>query len=248
MNGKKAQIPEAVIVLAALIIVVQAFFAVASHQQFVTESFSPPNELIDFYYIFEIEEFLDKDAARLAIQISYAKAASKPAVKDASVCKSVGAVSIWTDNCAPSNAKIKDSFLQEVSEQFKIIADKKKFKVSSEGDQVKFLSAELKPRTKFSKGKAIYDIAYKFQPTFSLKYPDLDFEKVYGLAIGRKEFCKNDPLAFGTCMNGLVVKDWEVSSSLQASYIIFTLKSDKSYFYDGEFKPVEMKFAIEQIS
>jgi|GEM_PF-4633644 len=242
MHRKGQVVSEAVFIIIVLALLVNAVYAVVVSEKHRAVAVSVPEEMLDMHDSVKKFEFYAQEAGNLAVQQAFADVAEEPAD-----CKKIARgekfLAVWSEGCGPSNSEIKESFLKKTRESFEKHV-KENFRVVFEGSNAKFIFEEIK-RNVSVKGKFLnYDAEYSFSPLFAVSTPDMDFEKIYFAAMAKKASC-NETEDFTLCMAGLEVEGWDVFVEEGGNYLIYDLKTEKSYFYDSGFKPVEILFGIE---
>jgi len=225
MKNKKATVPEAALILIAVSVLAYSFYAVAMFNQTVS-TVNDPGKLASVYNAQEKFDIYAKEAARLALQQAYAEVLKKPV----SCNEQVGLAIVWSDSCRPNNQEVRNKIKREFDEDFKELLNES-------------FSSEIKERLAVSISPIYYEISdknkfigyklnYTHYPSISLDSPEINLEEIYAAAKVKKE--------------KLAVENWTTSVETSGKYYIFTLKTEKSYFYDDLFKPVELKFALKQ--
>ncbi len=246
MKGKKGVMFEGILLVASLIVAVMAITAVIGYTGSVKGSLSPPNEVMNFYSELDKFDYFHQEAGKLAIHESYASVLEKNAD-----CKQVssgkGLVAVWNATCGPRNDLIREEFIVSVKDNFNEITGKKQFKIAFESGKVFFTPPEIESEVPVISDFMKYTLSHQFYSLFSLESPDLDVEEVYDEVIKKQQACKSQTL-FKDCVGALAVSGWETSVEEVGENVIFTLSSEKLYFYDKGFSAVELRFAIEKLS
>ena len=246
-KSRKAQVPEAVLILAVMIICVQTIYSTAIFKAEIAKALGPPKEVMDFYRNIDSLEISIKEAGRLSINKGFSEALAKPAN-----CKIIFSeqkqVAVWTEICGPANNKLKEDLLGETSKSFSNMTGKKKFIIEYKDDRMSFTPSDIQSSVYVIGDFSIYNITYRFGSPFELSYPTADVGRIYSDSIAKKKSCERDKRELETCMGSMQFPGWKSSSKTEGNYLLFTLKSEKNYPYDGGFKPVEIRFAIQKLS
>ena len=249
-KNKRAQIPEMVMIIAALIVCSSAVYVVTIYKANVQTSVMVPQNVLDFYSNLDKAEIFNKDAGMLAINAAFEKALSKPASQASCVRifpKDKPEVAVWSESCGPNDAQLKNDLLAGLPDSFSEITGKEKFSFAYEGDGIVFTPSEVESSTYFIGELTKYNVTHRFSEPFSLKYPEISISKAFNGAIARKSLCKAGK-NFESCMGALSLAGWRSSSRIEGNHVLFDMKSEKSYFYDNSYKPFEFSFAIQKLS
>lgn len=252
--NKKGQVVEGVLVLIALLASGHALYAVVVHSTIVAESISPPDEILDFYNNLDMFDLANQENGKLAIHKSFADLAARPEMIDEGICKAVysssagGIVNVFDINCKPSNAKSQEKLFELVKNNFVEISGKQKFDFSFNDGKITFKPSDIRSfsptvQTEF----LIYNVSRVFSSSFTLDSPSFDFEEVYSKVIKKKNDC-NSTILLEFCFRDLAFDGWKHRTASEGNNVIFMLSSEDHYFYDGEFKPAEMRLAVERKS
>jgi len=232
MKNKKGQLFEGFLIGATMFVAIASIFAVVEYQSGVEGSLNPPNEIQDFYYNLDKFDYFHKEAGKLAIHESFAYVAGSKAD-----CKLIsvegGLIQYWNNTCGPNNEELKIKFLEEVKNKFNEITGKKDFSIVLGGDRVKFTPTNIDSAVFVEKDFMNYNLTCPFGSEFYLDYPSLDFEKLHkDLVVDRK----------------VSTPGWNLVSKEFDKYTLYILTTEDYYFYDEDYKPAEVKFAVEKLS
>jgi len=244
--NKKGQVIEGVLIIAAVMVMIATIVAVITYEKAVSDSIGPPKEVLDFYFKLDGFNIYHQEAGKIAIIESYGDVASKLQLNSEN-CKTVGNVVIWDENCGPDNSRISEKFISGVSEKFREITGKKEFKIELERDKVVFTPGDFDSSVFVIKEYIKYNLSKSFYSSFSLEAPSLDFEEAYSQAILLSKFCENKT-DFTGCMKDFNFKGWNSGIGVKGDYLLFTLSTEKSHLYGGDFKPIKTRFAIQKLS
>jgi len=246
MKNKKAQVAEVTLIVIALLVSFQAIYSTVLYHGESASYVSPPKETLDFFSNLNKLDIFNRESGKLAISEAYARSIAKPA--NCKIIFSDGKpISVWNETCGPDNNLVKEEFSKQLSAKFIEISSKQKFKISLDKNVATFEPSEIQGKITASTNVLKYDVMHQLYSPFSLAHPDLDIKKIYSEYMSRKSTCTTDGVLSENCMKSLEVKGW--SSSLEsAEYLVFILKSDKSYFYGSGFQPAEIKFALQRLS
>ncbi|MEM2956196.1 MAG: hypothetical protein QW041_01290 [Candidatus Pacearchaeota archaeon] len=236
MNSK-SQIPEAVLILIALVVCGTTLYYIVTYGTIKAETINI-NKSIDIFNEAEKFDYYIRDFSDMALQESYAEVTKKPLVCQ----EQIGTVAIWSEKCKPNNQEIKNKiklkFDEKLSKIGKLFSSEIKEKINVKFEPIIFNNSN---KNKF----VSYNISYTLFPSFSLDYPKIDFEEIYSAIITKKVECENKDNQ-QECMQQLNFENWNFRLESSTNYYLFTLYSKKSYFYDNSFKPVEFSFAIKK--
>ena len=243
MKNKRAQVPEAVLLLLVIAICGTALYYSVMYKSDKAEVISLFKSLEIYNDAEKLEIYLG-EASNLALQEAYEQAASMPVI-----CPE----RIWSETCRPNNQEIKNKLKLNFDESLAKYTDKKfssevKDKLNVQFDSINFNTSN---ENKFLK----YNIAYLNSLSFSLDYPDLNFEKIYSDITAKKSECDkrfetNTEADRSTkimrCINEARFNDWDAAIASSEKYYRVTLTSKKSYFYDNTFKKIKLEFALNK--
>ncbi len=251
MKNKKGQIAEGVLVLVAIFIAGEAIYASVVHQSEVASSVGTMEKVSDFYFNLDKNNFLNKQYGKLAIHQAYSEITRKPSVKGD--CKSVVLGGLPTlvlnESCNFDDESTKKEFIGIVLKEFEERSGNKKFALKFEGDKIIFSPSDTRSSIYSITEVTSYNVSHRFDSEFSLNYPDLGLAKISSFLNSRRSSCGKNRAEFVNCMVSSDVHGWKISSEdLDLGYTLLILKSEKSYFYSGDFKPVEIRFALEKLS
>jgi len=236
IKSKKAQISEALILLAVISLCSYSFYAAYSFQEKYSKSLSVPTALVSAYNEQNAFEIYSKDAARISINNAFSKV-----LRLDYDCKTIANenVPIWNGNCL-SKDKFEEDFRKEVDVEFKkMLNSEKKYKIIL-GEDIKF---EFEPIVVNISG-ANYSGTYQYQTIFSINNPIQEGPvEIYGRLLTRMGDCINSSI-YETCINKIVFEDYTVNCS-SSKYLICSLKTKDNYFFNNSFGKIESKFAVE---
>ena len=233
---KKAQVPEGVIILAAVAICILSLYYTITFPGKTASAISMENVSGMFNEQKKFMVFAD-EAADLAAQKALADISIFPS---GTKCGQTGSTAIWTDGC-PDNNEIKEEFSKTLKASlvnYGLEAEKIEFEGKKVIITLKEKSAEIKEKNDF----IYYRMNYTYTPKISAS-ADLDFEKIYSAVKAKNNECGKT--ASADCISALQLDDWNVNVISSGNYDSFTLNSKKSYFYDNSFKPIVLAFAIK---
>lgn len=244
--NKKGQVAEGVLILAALIIASQAIFAAVNYQGTLSSGISTTGQVMDSYFRLEKDDLFHEESAKLAIQEAYATIIAEHTL--AANCRSIISkgenMIVWDEGlCNPDNELTKSKFLELIDKHFERISDKKQFTISFNEDKLKFVPVQADLIDKFDDKFAKYRLTRKLFSEFELNYPDLDFEKIYFVAMSKRNTCANSL----NCMQGLKIEGWSGSIKSETREFAYTWVSDVKYLYNGGYLPLELRFAVEKL-
>jgi hypothetical protein len=246
MNNK-AQIPESVIILAALTICIAALYYTVTFPGKTVSAISTENVSGMFN---EQKKFMvfAEEAVDLSAQQALADIAKSPSGMK---CGKFGDLIIWVDGC-PNNNEIKSAFIKKLNDS--LIGRGIEIKSFDLIDGISLVLKEKSSEVKEKNNFIYYKINYTYSPRISASL-DLDFEKIYSAAKSKKAECDlrfstnteaDKDIKIGRCIEELRLDDWNVAVTSSGNYYSFTLNSKKLYFYDNSFKPIALKFALQK--
>ncbi len=247
--NKKGQIAEGVLILAVIFVMAQALYVASVHQEFVAQSVGNLEEVQNFYANLDRADFLNKESARLAIQQAYFDMTDRPSMKGECTSFTIGGkqVPLLNGSCMPDNERTRAEFIRSVSENFARISGNQKFEIRFEGEEILFNPSDTKSTVHVVGDIMTYNLSHQFDSSFMESYPDLDLEGVSSRLIAQRNGCRNSPMELEQCIESANMPSWIVHAQ-ENGHLIVTLLSNKSYFYNGGFKPVELKFAMPKLS
>jgi len=246
MNNK-AQIPESVIILAALTVCIAALYYTVTFPGKTVSAISTENVSEMFN---EQKKFMvfAEETADLSAQQALADIAKSPS---GAKCGKFRDMIIWTDGC-PNNNEIKLAFLRKLNDS--LISRGIEIKSIDISDKINLVLKEKSAEVKEKNNFIYYRVNYTYSPMISAS-SDLDFEKIYSAAKSKKAECDSRFLTnteadkdvkIGRCIEELRFDDWNVAVTSLGNYYSFTLNSKKSYLYDNSFKPIVLIFALQK--
>jgi len=244
MNNK-AQIPESVIILAALLVCISALYYTVTFPGKTVSAISTENVSGMFNEQKKFMAFAE-EAVDLSSQQALADIAKSPSGMK---CGKSGDLIIWTDGC-PNNNEIKSVFIRKLNDS--LISRGIEIKSIDIADKINLILKEKSSEVKEKNNFIYYKVNYTYSPKILISL-DLDFEKIYLAAKSKKSECDlrfltnteaDKDIKIGRCIEELRLDDWNAAVSSSGNYYSFTLNSKKAYLYDNSFKPIVLQFAM----
>lgn len=244
-KSKRAQVPEAVLLLVALAICGYSLWAVYAFERQTASQISIPEKLMDLYSNQDKFEIYAKEAGKLSIDEAFSNV-----VKEKYDCTILSAeneqIPIW-DGCI-SKDKTEIAFLKNADESFKkrLLPYAYRHKLSIENKNFRFEFDEINANV----SEENYNASYSYRTIFFAENPiKEDFGSIYSRLISKKAGClkekeKNPSVDLGSCISNMQSDEWNAECMTSGLYLICALKTKANYFHSNSFKPVEMGFAL----
>jgi len=245
LKGKKAAYIAILLVIITLIAMASALTFFFKYRTHVSDSVGPPVELVDAVYEKQMLEFYVNEAGRL----SAAKAFSDISEKGASSgeCSFFGDYIIWNEKCKPGN--VNGAFLEKFNSSFNdFIKSYTLIKVIPKGASLNDGTAKIELEdiafnASNEKGYVKYNATITCNNPLEINLQSIginldDFESIYEKAFE----CKDKNLTKAVeCMK---IPSWKANIELLDNYLLFNMKTEKSFLIDNTFAPVSLNFAL----